>query len=252
MEEYIYTVLNFLNEYYLCVLSATAVALWIYAFVNWARNPYRRQNKKIAYCSRILSSYPDKAQIYANLLPDVYRRQWRAFVNSGADKPSRVFEFVAVRSRMRLIWLLVLSIAVNLMYIAVFALVNPQIGFLIYQVAFMLAFGLIIVAYKTICRKNERQARQIYARLVALLNRVASLPKNQDTIVDETVRKLNSLKNGAVTDTVVGEASALLRGKGLEGERSVEQQRKLNTALNGLLQAYSRTSPMGQRGTCTK
>ena len=238
--EYIYIVLNFLNEYQVYVLSATMIALWIYAFVNWSRNPYRRQNKKIAYCSRIVSAYPARAQLYANLLPEVYRRQWRAFVNSGADKPSRVFEFVTIRSRMRLIWLLVVSIAVSLSYIAVFALVNPQMGYLIYQVAFMLSFALIIIAYKAICRKNERQARQIFARLLSLLNRVASLPKDKDAIIDETVKKLNSLKNGAVTDAIVGEASALLRGKGLEGERSVEQQRKLNTALNGLLQAYAR------------
>ena len=162
--EYIYIVLNFLNEYHVCVLSITAIALWIYAFVNWSRNPYRRQNKKIAYCSRIVSSYPARAQLYANLLPEAYRRQWRAFVNSGTDKPSRVFEFVVVRSRMRLTWLLIVSITVSSLYVAVFALVNPQMGYLIYQVAFMLAFGLIIVAYKTICRKNERQARQIFCQ----------------------------------------------------------------------------------------
>lgn len=237
---YIYIVLNFLDEYRVYVLCAVAAALCIYAIVNWSRNAYRRQNKKIGYCSRIVSSYPDKVQIYANLLPETYRRQWRAFVNSGADKPSRVFEFVPMRSRMRLTWLLVLAIAVCSLYIAVFALVSAQIGYILFQVAFMLAFGLVIIAYKAICRKNERNARKIYAKLVSLLNRVASLPKSKDAIIEETVNKLNNLKNKAVTDTVVGEASALLRGKGLDGERSVEQQRKLNTALNGLLQAYSR------------
>lgn len=237
---YIYLVLNFLNEYHVYVLSTIALVLCLFALANWLRNPYRRQNKKVAYCSRIVSSYPDKVHLYANLLPDTYRRQWRAFVHSGADKPSRVFEFVPIRPRMRLAWLMAVAIAVSSLYIAVFVLVSANVGCILYQVALMLAFGLVIVAYKAICRKNERNARQIFAKLVSLLNRVASLPKSKDAIIDETVNKLNSLKNRAVSDTVVGEASALLRGKGLEGERSVEQQRKLNTALNGLLQAYAR------------
>ncbi|MCH5159374.1 MAG: hypothetical protein J1F66_00810 [Clostridiales bacterium] len=241
--EYINVVLNFLNDYCLYVLPAIAALLFLFGIVNWASNVYRRQNKKIAYCSRIIASYPDKVGLYANLLPETYRRQWRAFVNSGAEKPSSVFEFVPLRGKIHLVCLIVIVAVASSLYVAVFALTNAQIGYILYQVAFWLAFGLIMVANKAINRKNERYAKQIFGKLVSLLNSAASLPKSDDAIIEETVAKLNNLKKNGVTDVVIGEASALLRGKGLDCNRSVEQQRKLNTALNGLLQAYARNAP---------
>ena len=240
--EYINFVLEFMNDYCVYVLPAIAAMLLIFAIVNWSSNVYRRQNKKLAYCARIIAAYPNKAGIYANLLPDTYRRQWRAFVNSGASRPSDVFEFVPMRGKFHLVWLMVITAALSTAYIAVFVLTNAQIGYILYQVAFWLAFGLIMVANKAIRRKNERRAKQLFGKLVALLNRAASLPKSDDATIEETVAKLNNLKKNEVSDVVVGEASALLRNKGLDGNRTVEQQKKLNTALNGLLQAYARNA----------
>ena len=240
--KYINFVLDFLNDYCLYVLPTIAAMLLLFGIANWSSNVYRRQNKKIAFCTRVIAAYPNKVGVYANLLPDTYRRQWRAFVNSGAKRPSDVFEFVPLRGKFHLTWLMVVTAALCSAYIAVFALTSMQIGYILYQVAFWLAFGLIMVANKAIRRKNERRAKQLFGKLVALLNRAASLPKSDDEIIDETVAKLNNLKKNEVSDVVVGEASALLRSKGLEGNRSVEQQKRLNTALNGLLQAYARTS----------
>ena len=244
--EYINVVLNFLNQYCLIILPCLAALLILFGIVNWASNVYRKQNKKMAYCSRIVSAYPDKVVLYANLLPEDYRRQWRAFVNSGTEKPSDVFEFVRLRPKMHLVWCVVVAALVSSLYVAVFVLTSRQIGYVLFQVAFWLAFGLIIVANKGIRRRNERHAKQQFGKLVSLLNRSAALPKSDDMIIEETVQKLNNLKKNEVTDVVIGQASQLLRGKGLDGPRSVEQQRKLNTALNGLLQAYARTSPAGR------
>ena len=241
--DYISVVLNFLNDYYLIFLPSISALLLIFGVANWSSNIYRKQNKKMSYCARIVSAYPDKVLLYANLLPDEYRRQWRAFVNSGAQKPSDVFEFVRLRPKMHLVWLIVVAACVSAMYVAVFVVISNQIGYILFQVAFWLAFGLEILATKAIRRRNERRAKQQFGKLVALLNSAAALPKSDDMIVEETVQRLNNLKKNEVTDAVLGQASALLRGKGLEGNRSVSQQRKLNTALNGLLQAYARNAP---------
>lgn len=238
--EYINAIVNFLNQYCAYVLPAIGVMLLVFGIVNWACNVYARQNKKIAYCSRLIAAYPDKAGLYANLLPETYRRQWRAFVNSGTDKPSNVFEFVRLRPRTHLVWMIVIAALCTSAYVAVFALVNGQIGYLVFQVAFWFAFALIMVATKAIRRKNEARAKRSFGKLVSLLNRAASLPPSGDAIIEETVQKLNDLKRNQVTETEIGQASQLLREKGLDGNRSVEQQRKLNTALNGLLQAYAR------------
>ena len=73
--EYINVVLNFLNNYYAFVLPGIALLLFVFGVANWASNVYRKQNKKVAFCSRIISAYPDKVALYANLLPENYRRQ---------------------------------------------------------------------------------------------------------------------------------------------------------------------------------
>ena len=241
--EYIKIVLNFLNQYYLYVLPAIGMLLLFFGIVNWSSNVYARQNKKLALCARLVSAYPDRVGLYANFMTEDYRRQWRAFVNSGTDKPSNVFEFVRLRSRTHLSWLVALAAICSSAYVAVFVMVSSQIGYLVFQVAFWLAFALILVANAAIRRKNEARAKRQFGKLVALLNSAASLPKSGDAIIEETVQQLNSLKSNQVTELELGQASQLLRAKGLEGNRSVEQQRKLNTALNGLLQAYARSAP---------
>ena len=241
--EYINVVLNFLNDHCVIFLPCIALLLILFGVANWSSNVYRKQNKKNAYCTRIISAYPNKASLYANLLPETYRRQWRAFVNSGAQHPSNVFEFVRLRQRTYLVWLVAIAAVCSSLYVAVFALVDMQFGYLMFQVAFWLAFWLIIVANKGVRRRNEKYAKQQFGKLVSLLNRAASLPKSDDAIIEETVQKINNLKKNEVTDVVVGQASELLRGKGLDGTRSAEQQRKLNSALNGLLQAYARRAP---------
>ena len=238
--QYFNVVLNFFNDYCAFILPSVAALLAIFGVVNWSSNAYRRQNKKMAYSARIVAAYPEKVALYANLMPEIYRRQWRAFVNSGASKPSTVFEFVPLRPKTHLVWLMVCAAVCSTLYVAVFALVSMQIGYILFQVAFWLAFGLIMVANKAIRRRNEKRAKQIFGKLVALLNSACSLPKSCDVTIDETVQKLNAMKKNQVTDTVVGQACELLRAKGLDGERSVEQQRRLNVALNGLLQAYAR------------
>lgn len=238
--QYFNVVFNFLNDYYAYVLPSVGLLLVIFGVVNWSCNVYRRQNRKMAFCTRIVAAYPQKVALYAQLLPENYRRQWRAFVNSGAQKPSTVFEFVPLRPKTHLVWMVVVAAACSTLYLAVCIFVNFQLGYVLFQVAFWLAFVLILAANKAIRRTNEKRAKQIFGRLVALLNRAASLPKSSDAVIEETVNKLNTLKKAEVTDDVIGQASELLRDKGLDGNRSVTQQRKLNVALNGLLQAYAR------------
>ena len=54
--------------------------------------------------------------------------------------------------------------------------------------------------------------------------------------------ELKEFNKRDVNDVALSRASELLRSKGLTADRSVEQQRKLNGALNGLLQSYARAT----------
>ena len=149
-----------------------------------------------------------------------------------------MFEFVKRNKRPRLLWLVILAAIVSSVYFAVFALVEQNYTYLVFQAVFMLAFGLIMVVNSAVARRQERKARRVFARLVAEMNKC--YVRGETT--QDTVKELKKLNKHYVNDEIVGRASELLHSKGLETNRSVDQQRKLNNALNGLLQAYARNS----------
>ena len=84
---------------------------------------------------------------------------------------------------------------------------------------------------KLIAKRKEYKAKQIFAKLVAELNRSAEYTADNSEQVEATVKKLQQLNKCEVTGAVLTRASELLRGKGLDTNRSVAQQRKLNLAL---------------------
>ena len=235
---YIETVLNFLDRYSLVILPILFAVLPFFGVINWISSVYRRQNKKINAVYRGLLAKPDKINLLTYLLPEDYRRQWRAFINSGADKASTVFEFVKKDKRPRLLWLVIVAAMVSSVYIAVFVLVARRYSYLIFQAVYMLAFGLVMVANGAVARCQQRKAKRLFARLVAELNKCYV----RGGVEQDAVKELKQLNKHYVNDEVVDKASELLRNKGLETNRTVEQQRKLNRALNGLLQAYARNA----------
>ena len=235
---YINTVLNFLNRYSVIILPVLFATIFLYGLVSWLTNPYRKQNKKISACYRSVCAYPQRVAKYADKLPEEYRRQWRVVVNCEV-KPSMAMEFVPKRKRAHLLWLVIVAALVSASYVAVFFATARYISYLVFQVVFWLAFGLVTVANKAVRLHQERNARKIFGRLVNQLNRCA--PVKSDA-VEDTVKQLKQLNKHEVNDAVVGKASEILRSKGLTTNRTVEEQRRINSALNGLLQAYSRNS----------
>ena len=236
--DYINTVLNFLNAYSIIILPILLATVLLFGLVNWLVNPYRKQNRKLTACFKGICSYPDKVAKYADKLPEDYRRQWRVVINCGV-KPSLAFEFVVKHKRSHLLWLFVLAAAVSASYIAVFFVTERYFSYLVFQFVFAMAFGLVLVANRAVKNCQERRARRILGKLISQLNKC--VPIDSD-VVEDTVKQLQQLNRHEVNDTIVGRASELLRNKGLETNRSVEDQRKLNSALNGLLQAYSRNA----------
>ena len=234
---YILKTLHLFDRYSFAILPALGFALILFGVINWLYNPYRKQNRSMRACIKSIRVHPDRAPMYVCSLPNDYRRQWRAFVNCGTDRPSLVFEFVPKSRKLRGLWLFIPTTVVSALFIVVFVLIKHNYAYLVFQCAYLLAFGLIMIANKVIWRRYERRAKQTFAQFVSLLNKVT--PKSDSAIVEETVQQLKKLNRQQVNDKVVGKASELLHSKGLETDRTVEQQRRLNNALNGLLQAYA-------------
>lgn len=232
---YINIVLNFLDRYAAAIIPSLCGVLLLFGVCNWARNVYRKQNRQIVQCTRLCCAHPEKTSLYASLLPEEYRRQWRAYVNSGAAKPSLVFEFVPRRKRQCLLWLYVLSALALSLYIVVFAFDISKFGYLVVQITYLLAFALTVVANKRIAARNEREARRLFGRLVAQLNLTADC---KQVTTDKAIEQLRKLDKFPVDGQSVGKAAQILRDNSAD-ERTVDEQRRLNLALNKLLQAYA-------------
>lgn len=238
--KYIKIIIDFITLYDYIILPAISVALALFCIVNFCKNVYRKQNKKILSVTRKICSFPDKKEQFARALPQEYKRQWRAYVNSQAKQPSLVFEFAPIKNRLRLLRLFIVAAVFCSCYLAAFVLDTSRTDYLIFQIVFWLAFTLIVIANYQIAKLHERKAKRIFARLINELNRTSSAEQTKEENFDDTVKQLSELKKCQPTNAVFERASQLLRSKGLNGERTVDQQRKLNTALNGLLQSYTK------------
>lgn len=240
--KYIYEFTNFLTHYDFIILPCISFVLALFCITNFCKNVYRKQNRKLRSITRKICAYPHMTAQYAAILPKQYQRQWRAYTNSGANQPSLVFEFVPIDNSIRLLRLLILSAVVCSLYIVAFAFNTTHFEYIIYQVVFLLAFTLVMVADKLLFKVRENKAKQVFARLVNELNLNTKIDQITKDKTDTTVKELRELQKCKPTNAVFERASELLHDKGLNAYRTPEEQRKLNTALNGLLQSYTKNN----------
>lgn len=242
---YIKIFLDFITLYDYILLPIISGALAIFCIVNFCKNPYRKQNRKITSVTRRICSFPHKAEIYVNNLPQEYRRQWRAFVNSEAKQPSLVFEFAPVKNRIYCLRLTILAAIASFGYLTAFIFDVNRTDYLIFQIVFWLAFALTMVADRLLFKCRESKAKKVFARLVNELNRSMTKEQTKEEKLDDALHEIRQLGKCEPTNAVFTRAAQILHDKGLNGERTVSQQRKLNNALNGLLQSYSKTTVNG-------
>lgn len=241
---YVEKAVAFLESYDVFVLPALFALVWVFGIINWCKNPYGKQNKKFQKCQRDILCNRNLAGLYVAELPETYRRQWRAYVNSSAERPSLVFEFVPRKNRVIFIPLFVLCAILSTCYLAIFVLNVGHHDYVIFQAAFWLAFTVTMLVNNSLSVKKEKYARQTFGRFVAQLN--ASQKATEQASPNGVVSGLNQIKKTDVGDGALEKASTLLRKNGLDQKRSADEQRKINEALNGLLQAYARNAKKQQ------
>ena len=105
-----------------------------------------------------------------------------------------------------------------------------------------MAFSLVLVADRLLFKVRESKAKKVFARFVNELNLNARIDQITKDKTDDTVKELRELQKCKPTNAVFERASELLHDKGLNAYRTPDEQRKLNTALNGLLQSYTKNN----------
>ncbi len=212
--------------------------LVVVALVNFVFNVYHKQNVKLNRFRKKIVHHPSSVLPSVKLLPREYQRQWRAFCTSKAQKPSMVFEFVKKPRRFKLLFLHLLATAVSLFYVVACFVWRLSPYVFAVQVAFWFASCLVWVLNGLIFDINLRGAKRCFGKFLHDLNTVVQLQSkekgnnqrqgNQTTVdVDSTTQKPRDVVQVAVD---------ALKQQGAS-PRTVEEQRKLNLALNNLLQA---------------
>lgn len=285
--------LYFLLTYKNFILLAMFGILSVTALANFVRNAYGKQNTQLKKFNKKIVKCPSSVATETHLLPNEYQRQWRAYVNSGCDKPSTVFEFVKLRTPYLLWFAHCVATATSVFYLATAILLNYWSLFAT-QIVFLLLSVIVLLVKNIIDKINLAHARKIFGKFLHDLNTVTQLYKNtngqrQDNHFENrtssqqptfsTMGQLQttlqpsrqaegqifssaegtqiqpSPKTQAQTppsdpitfnqplpteprdETIVDKAVRILRQKGLNNPRTAEEQRKLNLALNNLLQA---------------
>ena len=224
---------HFLVGYDWAVMAFVFLGGWIFFAANAVRDPYRAQNKSLRRCACRALAEPRLTAAFAHALPEQYARQWRAFERGGAERPSLTFEFVPMRRKVVFLHLFVACAAVSAAYVPLYFYVHKG-HYLVFQGVVWLQFALTIAVGKSLFVRKEARARRIFGTFVAQLN---ALHKGGADVL----RQLDCMRKNLCPDTL-SKVSELLRKNGLRGRRTAEEQRKINDALNRLLQSYCRTS----------
>lgn len=289
MQQLLYFLLTYKNFILLAMFGILSVT----AFANFVRNAYGKQNTQLKKFNKKIVMCPSGVATETHLLPNEYQRQWRAYVNSGCDKPSTVFEFVKLPTPYLLWFAHCVATAISVFYLVTAILLNYWSLFAT-QIVFLLLSVIVLLVKNIIDKINLTHARKIFGKFLHDLNTVTQLYKNtngqrQDNHFENrtpsqqptfsTMGQLQttlqpsrqaegqnfssaegtqiqpSPKTQAQTppsdqitfnqplpteprdETIVDKAVRILRQKGLNNPRTAEEQRKLNLALNNLLQA---------------
>ena len=275
MEQFLYFLLTYHDQVFLAMFAM----LTLVALVNFAHNPYARQNIALRRFNKKTLHSPSSIVWETKQLPANYQRQWRAFVNSGCAKPSVVFEFVKLPQRYLLWFAHFVAFAVCVAYFVLAIALDSQEIFAT-QVAFVLSSALVVLLTKLIGLINLSHARKVFGRFLRDLNIVVDIvksdkscvqqptthvdisgaPNAQSTDVSARITPQSATANPPQTDKlpttqpadvaptleqqfcknrgdVVEKAVQILQQNGLDSPRTIEEQRKLNVALNNLLQA---------------
>ena len=240
---YITAVRDFLISYDIFALSAALALVWIFGIINFCKNTYRKQNKRFNACRVRLLKGVSPSTVMCSA-PIEYRRQWRAFVSSGAERPPQTFEFVPRKNRKSGVILVVLGAVVSCAYLAIFVTDLSRQVYLVFQGAFWLSLTIVLIINWLIFRRKEKRARQHFGKFVAQLSAAVANSRDRQSIdkggnsVAQQIRKVSKVSAGK---DAVAKASEILRQHGLNATRTAYEQRQINYALNGLLQSYARS-----------
>lgn len=237
--------LTFLTDYFKLVaivsLSATAIAV----FVNATADDYyqtRRLFSKGKAMLRKCTQTTFSQAAFLDTIPAEYREQWFCFTESKGLYASSVLEFAYLPQSTQGVLIYVVAILLSAAYGVIYGFFAQEIEYLLFCLGTLLLLGIGFKLGSSAKNAKLKKAQNAYAHwtnaLDGFFGKRHSLTDERncasDDEVDGVLEQINILRSMAHGD-VAAKIAELLRDKGLYKERTVEQQRRLNSALNDLM-----------------
>ena len=240
--------LKFVTEYYVYFFCGILLALILFLILSIGTDAYGKDLKKILKATKILGQTKDAA--FADSLPLEYRFMWQTYATGANILPRDIFRFVKKKQRKRG----VISAVAAVVFAMALAVFNVALGsfdtFVIFGAAFSaLFFGASLLWVNFIFSLREKKITLSVAKLVGYMDAVFGKNNGELTAdgeidekaTEELIEKIEFLREGGVPQFNAQKIASLLSAEKLSQKRTVEQQKKLNEALNGLVQIMSFT-----------
>jgi len=243
-----------LNEVWVWVSAFGAVCLWFLA--NLVINPYRKHNKVLKKTNVYLKhcvctkSLPNAGKV---VLPGELGESFQNYLNSHDKFPGEVIKFAKQKAKPKFGFVPVMA---NSFCFVVLCgrVVYTFAPFLILTISLALQLSLMALADMR-HRHGSKMTLQTTRLLDKLFGQSKTITKQAeiadvciDKEVDDVIEKINFFKQNGINEQTAKEVANLLSHDKLNKIRTQEQQKRLNLALNGLLQVMSKNQQEKQIG----
>lgn len=242
-------VLDKLIENFTVVYIAVAAMLFVFGVVNFSTDPYRKDSKKIIRATKLLGKDKESFGFVAEL-PYQYRYMWQVFALGKNVYPRDVFRFVKNKQRRYGIALTAAAVIFSLI-IAVASVARGNIDpwLICGGAGFAVCFGAFLVGIKLKESAQVKRASLLLARFICCMDavfgkndgQVKAVGEIDENATNELIDKIKFLRENGLPCVNAQKIASLLSTEKLSQPRTVEQQKKLNAALNGLVQVMSYT-----------
>lgn len=248
--------ITFLAQHEIFVWCGCFAVVFLCFLANLFCSPYGKYNRVLKKTNAYLKqcwatkTMPNMAKVN---LPKQLSPDMENYLNSNDKFPGQMIKFVKLPFKTKGGFLTVFALSLAFVLLCEDVL-YPFVPILLFVLSCL--SQVVVVAVRDI---RHRRASKITLQTTRLLDRLlgqSKMAKKQielsdmciDKEVDDVVEKINFFKQNGINEQTAKEIANLLSNDKLNKIRTQEQQKKLNLALNGLLQVMSKKQQEKQVG----
>ena len=248
--------ISFLAEHEIVVWCVSFAIIFVCFVANLLYSPYRKYNKTLKKTSNYLrqcvntKTMPNMAKVY---LPKQLSQGMQNYLYSNGRYPSEMIKFVKFPCKTK--GVLIVSLTLSLAFVLLFeGVVFNYVPILLFVLSCLSQVVAILVADMRQSRANKktivatRLLDKVFGQSKASQKQVEFADLCIDKEVDDVIEKINFFKQNGINEQTAKEVANLLSDEKLNKIRTQEQQKRLNLALNGLLQVMSKKQQEKQVG----